>query len=67
MNKHGALLISPKLLGDVAWYYLGVLHMCAGIVLNHSGFVYACVRVVTSCGTRVKSVMQVSVQVVHVK
>ena len=41
--------------------------MCAAIVLNYSGFVYACVGGVTGCGTRVKSVMQVGVQVVHVK
>ena len=41
--------------------------MCAGMVLKHSGFVYACVRGVMCCGRRVKSVMQVGVLVVHVK
>ena len=40
--------------------------MCDGNVLKYLGFVYACARVVMCCGTRVKSVMQVGVQVVHV-
>ena len=53
MNKHGALLISPKLLVDVVCYYLGVLHMCAGMVLNYRGFAHACVGGVMCCGTRV--------------
>ena len=67
MNKHGATLISPKLLGDVVCYYLGVLYMCAAMLLSYRGFVYACVGGVMCCGRRVKSVMQVSVLVVHVK
>ena len=42
--------------------------MCAGMVLKHSGFVYACARGVMCCGRRVKRVMQESVSflVVHV-
>ena len=41
--------------------------MIAGIVLKYRGFVHACVGGDMCCGTRVKSVMQLGVQVVHVK
>ena len=67
MDQATATLISPKLLGDVVCYLLGMLYACRAMERKHRGFIYACVRGVTGCGRRVKSVMQVGVHVVHVK
>ena len=44
-----------------------MLYMIAGIVIKYRGFVHAFVSRVMCCGTSAKSVMQLGVQVVHVK